>query len=149
MLVGEICTRKVIVASRRTSIYEAARLMREHHTGDVVVTDDFDGRRIPVGIVTDRDIVVEVLAQELNPAGLTLGEVMTATLVTAKEADGVFETIRLMRAEAVRRLPIVDSGGSLVGIVSLDDVVELMAEELGDLATLIRQEQRKEVQVRA
>jgi len=149
MLVGEVCTRKVIVASRGTSIYEAAKLMREHHAGDVVVTDDLDGRRIPVGIVTDRDIVVGVLAKELNPAGLTLGEIMTATLVTAKERDGVFETVRLMRGEAVRRVPIVDSGGSLVGILSLDDVVELMAEELGDLATLIRQEQRKEVEVRA
>ena len=149
MLIGEVCTRKVIVASRGTSIYEGARLMREHHTGDVVVTDDFDGRRLPVGIVTDRDIVVEILAQELNPAGLTLGEIMTATLVTAKEADGVFETIRLMRAEAVRRVPVVGSGGSLIGILSLDDVVELVAEELGDLATLIRQERRKEAEVRA
>jgi CBS domain-containing protein len=123
--------------------------MREHHAGDVVVTDDFDGRRIPVGIVTDRDIVVGVLAQELNPAGLTVGEIMTAALVTAKERDGVFETVRLMRAEAVRRVPIVDADGSLIGIVSLDDIVELMAEELGDLATLIRQEQRKETEVRA
>lgn len=149
MLVGEVCTRKVIVASRGTSIFEAAKLMREHHTGDVVVTDDFDGRRVPVGIVTDRDIVIGVLAQQLNPTGLTLGEIMTATLVTAKEADGLFETIRLMRAEAVRRVPIVDTEGSLVGILSLDDVVELMAEELGDLATLIRQEQRKEAEVRA
>ncbi|MGA2712523.1 MAG: CBS domain-containing protein [Bryobacteraceae bacterium] len=149
MLIGEVCTRKVIVASRGTSIYEAARLMREHHAGDVVVTDDFDGRRIPVGIVTDRDIVVGVLAQELNPAGLTVGEIMTAALVTAKERDGVFETVRLMRAEAVRRVPIVDADGSLIGIVSLDDIVELMAEELGDLATLIRQEQRKETEVRA
>jgi len=149
MLIGEICTRKVIVAARGTSIYQAAKLMREHHAGDVVVTDDFDGRRIPVGIVTDRDIVIEVLAQELNPAGLTVGEIMTATLVTAREADGVFETIRLMRVEAVRRLPVVDTSGSLVGIVSLDDIVGLMAEELGDLATLIRQEQRREMEVRA
>src|SRR5579884_1950481 len=76
MLVGDVCTRKVIVASRGTSIFEAAKLMREHHTGDVVVTDDFDGRRVPVGIVTDRDIVIGVLAQQLNPTGLTLGEIM-------------------------------------------------------------------------
>jgi CBS domain-containing protein len=149
MIVGEVCTRKVIVASRGTSIYEAARLMREHHAGDVVVTDDFDGRRMPVGIVTDRDIVIGVLAQELNPAGLTIGEIMAATLVTAKERDGVFETVRLMRAEGVRRVPIVDTDGSLIGIMSLDDVVELMAEELGDLATLIRQERRKEAEIRA
>lgn len=97
---------------------------------------------------TDRDIVVEILAQESNPAGLTVGEIMSVTLVTAKERDTVFETVRLMRAEALRRVPVVDADGSLAGIVSLDDVVELMAEELGDLATLIRQERRKEADVR-
>ncbi|HVW84174.1 MAG TPA: CBS domain-containing protein [Bryobacteraceae bacterium] len=148
MTVGEICTRTVIIAPRETSVREAAKLMRERHTGDIVVADEFEGKRIPVGIVTDRDIVVEVLAEHLNPDQLSVGDIMTGTMVTARERDGIFETIALMRGDGVRRMPIVDASGALVGIVSLDDILELLAEELGDLVGLIRQERRKEIEAR-
>lgn len=148
MTIGEICTRKVIIASRSTSVYEAAKLMRECHTGDVVVTDDFDGARKPVGIVTDRDLVLEIMAQGLDPAGLSVGEVMSGNPVTVRERDGVFETVASMRSAGVRRTPVVDSNGTLVGIVSLDDVLELMAEELGNLANVVRQEKLHEIEAR-
>lgn len=144
MTVGEICTRRVVIGSRETSIYEAAQLMREYHAGDLVVTDGIHGSRTPVGIVTDRDIVVEVLAEGLNPAGLTVGDIMNASLVTVNEGEGVFGALRQMRSEGVRRAPIVDKTGALVGIVSLDDLLELIAEELGDLVSLIREERKKE-----
>jgi CBS domain-containing protein len=133
MLVGEVCTRQVVVASRETSIYEASRLMRKHHAGDVIVTDDSNGKRMPVGIVTDRDIVVEVLAQGLNPAGLTVGEIMSATLVTAKERDTVFETVRLMRAEAVRRAPIVDAVHEETFRLAVDPVFLFLAGVVRDV----------------
>jgi CBS domain-containing protein len=148
MTVGEICTRKVIIAPRNTSAYEAAKLMRQHHTGDVVVTDDSGDFRTPVGIVTDRDLVLEVVAQGLNPAEVTVGEMMSDSPVTACERDGVFETVRQMRSTGVRRIPVVDSTNSLMGIVSLDDVLELMAEEMGDLANAMRQERMNEMQSR-
>jgi len=144
MTIGEICTRKVVIASRDTPIYEVARLMREYHAGDLVVTDELGDKRTPAGIVTDRDIVVEVLAEGLNPQGLTAGDIMTSKLVTVKEHDGMFEVLRLMRSEGVRRAPIVDETGALIGIVSLDDLLEVIAEEVGDLASLIREERRKE-----
>jgi len=144
MTVGEICTRKVIIASRDTSICEAARLMREYHAGDLVVTDELGDKRTPVGIVTDRDIVIEVLAEGLNPQGLTVGEIMADSVVTVNERDSVFEALRVMRSEGIRRAPIVDGSGALIGIVSLDDLLELIAEEVGDLASLIREERRKE-----
>ncbi len=144
MTIGEICTRKVVIGSRGTSIHEAAKLMREYHAGDLVVTDELGDRRTPVGIVTDRDIVIEILAEGLNPDGLTVGEIMTGTLIAVKESDSVFDTLRLMRSEGVRRAPIVDTTGALIGIVSLDDLLEFIAEELGDLASLIREERRKE-----
>lgn len=144
MTIGEVCTRKVIIASRDTSIYEAARLMRTYHAGDLVVTEEFGGKPTPVGIVTDRDIVVEVLAEGLAPEGLTLGEIMASQLVTVAEHDSVFEALRSLRAEGVRRAPIVDAAGALIGIVSLDDLLELIAEELVDLASLIREERRRE-----
>lgn len=145
MTIGEICTRKVVIGSRDTSIYEAAKLMREYHSGDLIVTDELGSKRKPVGIVTDRDIVVEVLAEGLNPRGLTAGEIMTGSLVTLKEHEGVFEALRMMRAEGVRRAPIVDEAGALIGIVSLDDLLELIAEEVGDLARLTREGRMKEI----
>lgn len=148
MNIGEICTRTVIIAARRTSIHDAAKLMREHHAGDIVVIDGSEDKRIPVGIVTDRDMVIEILAEDLNSADLSVGDIMTGNLVTAGERDGLFETIQLMRSRGVRRMPIVDAAGGLVGIVSLDDLVELLAEELGDLARLMRQERLNEIEAR-
>jgi CBS domain-containing protein len=148
MRIGDICTRTVVVAGREASVYEGAALMRQHHTGDVVVIDAFEGRRIPVGMVTDRDIVIEVLAQNIDPDGLTLGELMTPSIVTAHEQDGVFESIQLMRAEGIRRLPVVDRCGSLVGIVSLGDLLETIAEEMTGVVNLPREARRKEVVAR-
>lgn len=122
--------------------------MREHHAGDIVVTEESGAKVVPIGIVTDRDIVMAIVARELSPEGLSVGDIMTGGLVTAKARDGVFETIQLMRTEGIRRAPIVDDTGALVGIVSLDDLLELLAEELGNLAGLLRQERRREIEVR-
>lgn len=148
MPVGELCIRQVVVTARKTSVLEAAKLMRQHHVGDVVVTDEISGHRVPVGIVTDRDIVLEVLAQELDATSLTVGDIMTGDLITVRENDGVFQTIQLMRAKGARRAPVVDGQGVLVGIVSADDFVELLAEELNQLAKLIAREQKLEVELR-
>lgn len=148
MPVGELCIRQVVVAPRKASVLEAAKLMRQYHVGDVVVTDDVDGRRAPVGIVTDRDMVLEVLAQELDATSLTVGDIMTGDLITVGENEGIFQTIQLMRAKGARRAPVVNGEGILVGIVSVDDLVELLAEELGELAKLISREQKLEAEMR-
>jgi len=148
MTVGEICTRKVIVAPRDTSAYEAAKLMRQNHTGDVVVTDDNGDSRTPVGIVTDRDLVLEIMAQGVIPTEVSVGDIMSGAPVTARERDGIFETVQLMRSAGVRRIPVVDSTKALMGIVSLDDILELMAEELGDMASVLRQGRLHEIEAR-
>jgi CBS domain-containing protein len=148
MPVGEVAIRQVVVASRETSVLEAAKLMRQHHVGDVVVTEQTGGKCIPIGIVTDRDIVLEVLAQELDAARLTVGDIMTNDLITVSEQEGIFQTIKLMRAKGARRAPVADRQGGLIGIVSLDDLVELLAEELGDLSKLIAREQKREAETR-
>jgi CBS domain-containing protein len=148
MPMGELCVRKVVIAPRQASVWEAANLMRHYHVGDIVVTDESDGRRVPVGIVTDRDIVLEVLAQELNPASLSVGDIMTADLITVKEHEGLCQTISRMRAKGVRRAPVVNDEGVLVGIVCVDDIVELLAEELSELAKLISREQKREAEIR-
>jgi CBS domain-containing protein len=144
MPIGEICNRDVVIVKSSDTIQEAAKLMRQHHVGDVVVVEERGGVRVPVGIVTDRDLVVEILATELDPGVITVGDIMERELVTVKESTGIFEAIQYMRSKAVRRLPIVDESGALLGILSLDDLLELLSEELLGIAKLVKHQQRKE-----
>jgi CBS domain-containing protein len=143
MAIGSVCVREVAVAARNTTIKEAARLMRQFHVGDLVVVDG-TGRPYPIGMVTDRDIVLAVVAPGLDAEVFTVGDLLTRDLVTCREDQGVFEVIQLMRVHGVRRMPVVDDDGILVGIVSVDDLIELLAEELGELGKLIAREQAHE-----
>jgi len=148
MQVGEICTREVVCANADTTVAAAAKLMRQYHIGDVIVTQDDKGRRVPLGIVTDRDIVLGVVAPELNAGALTVGDIMGPELVTAGESEDVFDAVERMRNKGVRRMPIVQEDGTLIGIVSIDDVIEVLAEEMNSLARLISREQLHEQQTR-
>jgi len=144
MPISEICNREVVIVQPDDSALEAAHLMRKHHVGDVLVVEDRDDVRVPVGIVTDRDLVVEIMAPGLDPATITAGDIMAPDLVTVKENTGVFEAIQYMRAKGVRRLPVINDSGGLVGILTLDDLLEILAEELQTVARLVRYEQKKE-----
>jgi CBS domain-containing protein len=144
MTVGEICNREVIIIDQDGPIQEAIRLMREHHVGDVVVVEQRGGERYPVGILTDRDIVVEILAEGVDLDAVAIKDVMSYQLLEVRERDDVADALRLMRSKGVRRLPVVNDQGVLAGILSVDDVMDVLAEELMDLATLIRREQLKE-----
>ncbi len=148
MAIREICNREVVIIHRSDTVLDAAKLMRQHHVGDVVVVDERDGMRIPVGIITDRDLVVEVMAAEADRVALRVGELMTTELAVVKENTGVFEAIQYMRGKGVRRLPVINDSGGLVGILTLDDLLELLSEELTDLSKLVRHEQQKESVVR-
>jgi len=149
MAIGEICNREVVFAQRETTVLEGARLMRQHHVGDLVVVDESGGKRVPAGIVTDRDVVLEIVCMELEASVLTVGDIMGPELATVRENEGVFETIRYMRSKGVRRVPVVDARGGLVGIVTLDDLVAILAEEMNELAKLIATEGRRERQTRS
>jgi len=144
MAIGDICTRDTVFTTRDSSIAAAAGLMREHHVGDLVVVEEKGGRRIPVGILTDRDLVIEILAKGVDMNSLTVGDLMIEDLVTARESDGLYETIQRMRAKGVRRVPVVDANNSLIGIVSVDDLLDLLADELSALARLVSREQARE-----
>lgn len=137
MSVGEFCSRDVVVAEKSASIAAAAKLMRQHHVGNVIVTEKRDGIRVPIGIVTDRDLVMEVLAKELPVETCTVGDIMSLDLVAAKETDSIWDTLQRMRARSVRRVPVVSGTGALVGILSADDLLELLSEELSSLAKII------------
>ncbi len=148
MPVSEICNREVVVVQRNDTALEAAKLMRQHHVGDVLVVEDRNGIRVPVGIVTDRDLIMEIMAPELDGAVITVGDIMAQELVTVKGSTGIFEAIQYMRQKAVRRLPIVNESGGLIGILTLDDLLELLSEELLEIAKLVRNEQQKETRSR-
>jgi CBS domain-containing protein len=145
MPIGDICVSNVVTCGRDTKIDEVARLMREHHVGDVIVTEQAQGKQVPVGIITDRDIVASVIALKLDPAVFSAGDLVSRPIVKVKEDTGVFEVIQQMRKHGVRRMPVVSHEGKLVGIVTVDDLVELLADEMSELAQLIVKEQTEEV----
>lgn len=144
MTIKTICNREVLIAQKDTTIQEAAKLMRDYHAGDIVLVEEKGGNRYPVGIVTDRDIVIELIAKEADLSEITLGDMVCRELIVAKENDAIDDTLKLMRQKGVRRLPVVDENGVLQGIITLDDLIELIAEELKDLAELIGKQQKLE-----
>lgn len=148
MRVGEVCNREVVVIDRNATLLEAAKLMRSQHVGDVVVTDEQDGNQIPVGILTDRDMVIALIAEEVPLNAVSVGDVMSFELIIARESDGWFETIERMRDRGIRRLPVVAENGSLVGILTVDDMLDLLAEQLSALVRLVASERRHEEQRR-
>jgi CBS domain-containing protein len=141
---GDICKRKVTVGYRQTTLVAAAQLMREDHVGAVVVVEEDDGSRRVCGLVTDRDIVMSVVATGLQPEPLCLEDIMSEQLVTVAEGDAMPDVMRAMRDHGVRRLPVVDAHDELLGIVTMDDVLKILVRELnmlvGTMETSIRHE---------
>lgn len=142
MKAGELCIRKVVTAGRDESVVDAARRMAEYDVGTLVVVDEAGGVVRPVGIVTDRDLVTRALARGFPPEG-RVRDVMDEDLVTARDDDDVDAILVRLRQRAVRRIPIVDAAGGLVGILTLDDIVGWISEELRDAATLIDRQARE------
>ncbi len=145
MKAGELCNREVGIIDGEATVLEAAERMRELHTGSLVVVGDAGRVRRPVGLITDRDLVISVLATDPAGAGsLTVEEVMSTPVLTAREDQDVSEVIPAMRARGVRRVPVVDAEGGLQGILALDDLLEWVTEQLTDLAKLVEREQTRE-----
>lgn len=146
MKVGEVSDKAVVVADRGTDLVQAARMMRDFHVGTLVAIEH-DGDLIrPVGIVTDRDIVVGAVAAGTTPDTSTVADVMSPEIQTVREDDDLLDTLGRMRDLGVRRLPVIDGAGGLVGILAVDDVLEVLAESIGSVPQLIRREQSNELQ---
>jgi CBS domain-containing protein len=146
--VGEFCNREVIIAPQDMTVLEAAKLMRQYHVGNVVVVEKHENRSTPVGILTDRDIVVELLAKEIDVSLFSIGEVMTFDLTTTLEEDDIIDTVKKMKLRGIRRIPVVDKEGFLIGILALEDLIELIAEQLSDLVALCRRGEKQEAEKR-
>lgn len=144
MLAGEYCSRNVIVSGRGDSIVKVAELMRDHHVGDVLVVDANNGDQIPVGIITDRDIVIEVIAADVDIHELVVEDIMNYKLITALDTDDLMTVIKRMRAYGIRRIPVINQAGYLVGMLSTDDIIDVIAEQLIDVEQIFENEQSRE-----
>ena len=143
MRTADICKTSVVCAQRETPLTEVARLMREHHVGSIVIVDGpRKGRAI--GLITDRDIVIEIVAAGLDHRSVTAGEIMSAPLITAEANDDAFATLRTMRLRGIRRVPVVDGDGMLVGITTLDDLLDVAGDAFYDIVGAINSERSLE-----
>lgn len=140
MGIGDFCTRDVAIVAPDDTVLEAARVMRDQHVGDVIVVERQADRTIPVGIITDRDIVIEVLAREVPLDAVAVKDLLSRELITAQESDAVTGVVERMRHNGVRRIPVINDQGGLEGIFSLDDLLELLAEQLNDLVAITHKE---------
>jgi CBS domain-containing protein len=145
MTVGSICKRSLVVAPKDESIVDAAKRMRMLHVGTVIVVEERDGKPVPIGILTDRDIVLSIVASDAEHLPfLNVSDAMSDNLLVAAEDTSLADGLRLMQERGVRRLPVVDHAGALVGIVTADDVVRFLAEELGEVVKLMNHEEQVE-----
>lgn len=148
MTVNIVCNHNVATIGAEEGIVDAAVRMREEHVGDLIVVARRGTVHVPVGILTDRDIVVAVVAKRVSPDTVTVGDAMSSNLLTVRKDDALDAALREMRRHGVRRAPVVGSGGELVGVITVDDVIQHLAVQFGHLADLIRQEQYAEARVR-
>lgn len=148
MNLSQLSNRNPVVAYPDTPVPQAARLMRERHVGSLVIVRERLDRRFPIGILTDRDIVVATVAKELDPRSLTAGEIMSAELVTLPESASLDEALTLMRERGVRRLPIVDAAGALSGILTMDDLLSGLGAEVLDFVRIVDWQRAREACLR-
>lgn len=148
MAVSSICNRNVATIAPDADILEAAERMREEHVGDLIVAEFKDARLVPLGIITDRDIIVTVIARKVDLDTLTVGDVMSADLLTVRDDNGIEFALREMRRVGVRRVPVLSAAGELVGVLSINDVIDHLATQLGHISDIIRFGQQTEAQTR-
>jgi CBS domain-containing protein len=122
--------------------------MHDEHVGCLVVVEDSDGEPFPVGVLTDRDIAIEVVAFGLDPATITAGDVMSERPAVVEEDDDLLDALAHMRERGVRRLPVVRPDGALSGMLALDNLLEALGEEIDGVLGVMRAQRTKELRTR-
>jgi CBS domain-containing protein len=142
---GDICQRQVVTTTRDSSLTDAARLMRKHHVGCLLVVEQEGSVTRPIGVVTDRDLVIEVIANEVPVDTVTVGDIMTFAVLKVAESDSIIEVAQRMRYRGVRRVPVLrETTGELLGIIAMDDILRLLSEELSLLSAITAREAEQE-----
>ncbi len=132
-MIRDVCTKPVVTISARATIQEAARLMRQKKVGALVVM----GSDKPTGILTDRDIAMGVVAEGLDATQIPVGDIMRRNPTVIRDDKGVLDAVKTLGEKGIRRLPVVDKHGKLVGIVALDDLMLLLGSEMGHVAAAL------------
>jgi CBS domain-containing protein len=146
MKVRDFCSKNVVTVEPLASLREASILMRNHHVGTLVVVEQGEGGPQPKGIITDRDMIVAVIAVPgARPEGIRVCDAMSTRLAVAHEDDGVFEAAQTMAERGVRRLPVLGADGTLRGIVSADDIQRVVSTEMANLAAALKKGVEREV----
>jgi CBS domain-containing protein len=148
MLLKDACMPDVVYCGPDTNVTEAAHLMRRKHVGDLIIVEDPQGERIPLGVITDRDLVVEVLARDLDPATTKLVDIMRTPVVLAAETEDTAQAVERMRAHGVRRIPVVGESGALVGVITLDDLLRQFSADATALLDVVVKGQSHEHRAR-
>jgi CBS domain-containing protein len=148
MSLADLCSRSPVTIAADASLVAAAQSMRARHVGLLVVTPD-GGAGPPIGVLTDRDIVIEVVSEGVDPTSVTVADAMTRQPLIVEFGATPEQVLAQMRAFGVRRAPVVDPSGDLVGLIALDDLLEWLAGAIGSAAAVVRHEQRVERQLRA
>lgn len=144
MRVSELCTRSVSWCEPQTSVVDAARIMRETHLNNVIVAEQRNGRRFPLGVLTDRDIVIQIVAKEVDSKTVVVADIMSREIFTVDEDEPVREAAERMRFKGVRRLPVVDKQGAMIGVIAMEDLLRNLAEELTAIAAVTPRARIKE-----
>lgn len=144
MLIKDLCNPDVVCCEPQTLVRDAAHLMRTKHVGDLIVVNDLDGERLPIGVVTDRDLAVEVLGNGRDPSSTVVADLVRQPVVIANEEEDSARVLERMRTHGVRRIPVVDRSGATVGVVTLDDLLHLFVDEAKSLLEVISIGQNRE-----
>jgi CBS domain-containing protein len=147
--IRDVAVHEPVTAHPTDSIGTCARRMHDEHVGCLVIVEDNDGEEFPVGILTDRDIAIEVVAFGLDPATMTAGDVMSEKPVLVEEDDDLLDALARMRERGVRRLPVVRPDGALSGMLALDNLLEALGEEFDGVLGVMRAQRTKELRTRS
>lgn len=148
MRVGEYCNRNVVVINGNESVKNAAELMRAYHVGDLILLEEQENKKVPIGIITDRDLVIEVMAAGVKPDSLLVRDILTEPFTYIFENDSLFYALEMMHSKKIRRLPVVNNDKALIGIITLDDFIEILAETMVNVVDVVKLQQKKEARQR-
>ena len=137
MGIVKCCREQVVAVSPDTPAVEVAKIMGEKNVGSVVIVT---GDNRPTGVITDRDLTIRVMAHEKDPGEVRAGDIATRDVITFRDSMGIYEAIQKMTAEGIRRMPITDDAGKLIGIVTMDDIVRMLGEEMASIAKNIEKQ---------
>ncbi|MEW6741031.1 MAG: CBS domain-containing protein [Nitrospirota bacterium] len=136
MSLKPLMTKELTSLPSTATVLDAAKYMTDMNVGSVIVVDNDK----PSGILTDRDIVTKVLSQDKDPKTTKIRDIMTSPAVTISEDRDIIDVTRLMSERGIRRFPVVDANGKIIGVITLDDVLVFLGQEMQNIATALKRE---------